>query len=180
MPTDSGSVRENRAPTCNNYDDSNCPTSASSAAQLPDRKRTDVRAHCSQQRLFPESKPYDRKNRLHPILPGDLLPLLIRPPVIRHAHLKDPNPRPKLGDLRRNLRLKTKSITLECDSIQYRLAEHLVTNFHVRQVQIGEHVAERRQHLVPQCVPVIKHTMRLAPHKARSKYHICLVINQRL
>jgi len=53
-----------------------------------------------------------------------------------------------------------------CTWFQHRFPERLVTNLHIGQVQIGEHVAEGGEEAVAKSVPIIQHSVRFADETA--------------
>src|SRR5918993_1875845 len=116
--------------------------------------------------LIGKSEPDDSQNRLHPVFPGDLLPFLVAAAVISHTNLINPKPRAHLGDLGGHLGLEAEPVALDVDPVDHVLAEHLVADLHVRQVQVGEHVAHGRQEPVAHRVPEVEHAMRLPDEPA--------------
>src|SRR5215213_1545914 len=60
-----------------------------------------------------KTKPHDRQDRLHAVLPRDLLPLLVAPPVVGDTDLVNSQPRAELGDLRGHFRLEAEAVALD-------------------------------------------------------------------
>src|SRR5579884_1527258 len=82
-------------------------------------------------------------------------------------------------NLGRYLRLETEAIGFQLDVVQHFAAEYFVARLHVRQVQISEHVGQRRQRLVGDVVPEIEHAMRLAD-ETRTVNHVGAIFQNRL
>ena len=84
----------------------------------------------------------------------DLLALLVGPPVIGNAHLV--NTQAHFRYLCDDFRLESEPVFFYLDALNDLSLEHLVTGFHVRQVQIREHVGEESQELVSQIMPEVE------------------------
>jgi len=52
--------------------------------------------------------------------------------------------------------------------------EELIAGFHVRQVQVGEHVGEEGEEFVAQGMPEKQDAVRVAAHEARSVHDVRL------
>jgi hypothetical protein len=98
------------------------------------------------------------------ILPVDLLSLLVGPSIIRDAHFIDPDIG-YLADLGRDLRFETKAFFLQVDRLYELRVEKLITRFHVRQIEIGEHVRKESEEFIPDGMPEKENSMRAATGK---------------
>src|SRR5439155_26542241 len=103
--------------------------------------------------------PDDATDRTDAVLPGDLLPRFIIPPVIRHGNFV--NSTAEARDLEGELGLEPEAIRPEPQALEEVRPEDLVARLHVRKVEIREHVGECRQEPVPDIVPEEKHSMGL-------------------
>src|SRR5262245_13806538 len=112
-----------------------------------------------------------------PVLPGDLLPGLVPAAMIRNGDLVDSAA--EMGDLGGELRLETKSIRFQDETLEHAGSKRLVARLHVRQVQVREHVREHRQEAIADIVPEEQHAMRL-PSEPRAVYHVGLAIQDGL
>src|SRR5262249_46497302 len=61
-----------------------------------------------------------------------------------------------------DLGLKAKAVSLEFDRVEHLASKDLVTNLHVGEVQVGQHVAEKSQTDIRDVVPEVKDTMGTA------------------
>src|SRR5687768_5757434 len=103
---------------------------------------------CHGRRLFEQAEPHDRQHRLYAVLPRDLLSLLVAAAVVGDADFEDTDAGADLGDLGGHFGLEAEAVAREGDLVEDRLAEDLVADLHVGQVQVREHVAQRREHAV--------------------------------
>src|SRR5438105_12549033 len=103
--------------------------------------------------LIAESKADNGQDGFNAILPRDLLSLFIAPPVIGDAYFEDSYSGPQLSDLRGNFGFEAEAVAFDLDAIEDALAEDFVADFHVGEVEVGEHVAEHRKHAVAEGVP---------------------------
>ena len=103
----------------------------------------------------------DAPDRAHPVLPGDLLPLGVRAARVTDPHLVDPAAHPRhLGG---HLRLEAEPVLLDSDLPDDLAAKGLVACLHVGQVDVGEHVRQGGEELVPHRVPVDEDSLRSPP-----------------
>src|SRR6266545_788338 len=120
---------------------------------------------------------HDAVERLQRVFQADFLALFVRSARIAHRNLVNaPRGAALLGDLRGDLRLEAEAVRLELNALQHLAAENLVAGLHVRQVQVREHVRQRRQHLVGDVVPEVQDAVTLAD-EARAVHHVGAVLN---
>lgn len=81
-------------------------------------------------------------NRSKSVFIIDLLTLSIGTTIIGDPHLIDYGA--TTSDFCCNFRFKTKTILDDCDALDQFALEHLITGFHIRQVDVGEHIGEHR------------------------------------
>ena len=110
------------------------------------------------------------------VFPADLLALFIRAPVVADGHFVDAQL--ALGALHHNLRLKAEAVRTDGDAFEQVSAENLVTGFHVRQVEIAEHVGNHREPLVDHGVPEGQHARLIAGEVARAEDRVGVPIQQ--
>ncbi len=68
--------------------------------------------------------------------------------IVRNAHLE--NAQAHLGYFGHNLRLKSEAILLDIDALNDVAAKYFVAAFHIRQIEVGEHVREDGKEVVRQ------------------------------
>src|SRR6266446_9750150 len=88
--------------------------------------------------LIEEPVPDDATDRADAVLPGDLLPRFIIPPVIGHGNFVDSAAEAR--DLESELGLEPEPIRPEPQALEKVGPEDLVARLHVRKVQVCEHV----------------------------------------
>src|SRR6185369_493246 len=96
--------------------------------------------------------------RCESILPRDFLSFAVISAEVRNRNFV--NTAAKLRDFSCNLRLKTESVFFDRHLCKQLAAERLVAGLHIREVQIGKHVREERQHSVAEGMPEEQHSMR--------------------
>jgi hypothetical protein len=117
-------------------------------------------------------------SRKHPILkdaihcpqsvfPINFLSLGIRAPVIRYADFIYPNIR-DAAYLDGYFRLKSKAFLLQVERLNNVTTEKLVARFHVRHVEIAEHVTQPCEHFITYGMPEEKKTMWSASSETRT------------
>src|SRR5262249_11950577 len=74
-------------------------------------------------------------------------------------------------DFDRELGLKTETVAAKLDGVENLTAKDFIANFHVGEVQVRQHIAEKRERLIADVVPVIQHAMGSAM-KAITEHHI--------
>src|SRR6266850_5760147 len=126
--------------------------------------------------LIEEPVPDDAPDRTDAVLPGDLLPRCIIPPVIGHGNFI--NSAAESRDLEGELGLEPEAIRAEPQALEEVRPEDLVARLHVRKVEIREHVGKCRQEPVPDIVPEEKHPMRLSP-ESRPIHDVRFVLEDR-
>ena len=99
----------------------------------------------------------NRVNRPDAILPVDLLSFRISPAVVRDSHFVHSTA--FTGKLRDNFGFNTKTIFFYLNRFNDRGMERFVARFHVRQINIGQHVGEHGQKLVAHHMPEKKDAM---------------------
>ncbi|EAU68603.1 hypothetical protein STIAU_8807 [Stigmatella aurantiaca DW4/3-1] len=100
----------------------------------------------------------------HPVLPANLLALLVGAAVVADGHLV--HAPAAAGDLRGDLGLEAEPLFLHPDGFQHLGAEGLVAGLHVREVQARGHVGEGGEHVVHHRVPEVEHPARRAGEAA--------------
>src|SRR5436189_227337 len=100
------------------------------------------------------------EHRRHPVAPGDLLPLGVGAAAVRDGQL--PDARARLRQPRCQFDLDPEPRRRERQPLQQVRTNHLVARLHVREVQIGEHVGDEREEVVPDGVPEEQDAMRAA------------------
>src|SRR5260370_3990600 len=109
----------------------------------------------------------NRVDRVEAVLPADFFPFVISPAVVGNAYFV--NAGLCFRQFRHHLRFKSKAIFPKIGTLHQRRAERFVAGLKIGQVQIRKHVREERQKSVPDHVPKIKHSMRVASHKTRTQ-----------
>jgi len=95
--------------------------------------------------------PQDDVGRLHAVLPPDLLPFPVCPPIIGDPHFIDAASGP--GYLGRDLRLNAETVLLNAQPLDNIGPEQFVAGFHVGEIQVGEHVGEEGEDSVSHIMP---------------------------
>ena len=119
----------------------------------------------------------DEPERRHPVAPVDLFTFLVSPAIINDGdfiHAKTVASR--LGG---DLRLDTEPVRLQREDPQTLGGECFVAGFHVREVDVVEHVGQEGQEPVAHRVPEIQH-LSLFTRKARAKDCVGLSLQNRL
>jgi hypothetical protein len=111
-----------------------------------------------------------RPDRRHGVLESDLLPLVVRPPVVGDRDLEEAIPAAR--DLRRDLRLDAEAGRLDGERLDHLAPEDLVAGLHVREIQVGQHVRDERQHPVPDGVPEVEDAALSPAEKTRAVHHV--------
>ena len=75
---------------------------------------------------------------MHTIAPADLLTLLIGSSGVRNTNLIDSTT--LFGDLGGDLRFKAEAVFLDRNALDHLAPEDLVTNLHIRQIEVGEYI----------------------------------------
>src|SRR5436190_20666530 len=101
----------------------------------------------------------DAVDRTEAVLVADLLSLFIGPAMVGDADLVDSRAAP--GQLGGDFRLEAEPVFLDLDRLDELAAECLIAGFHVREIQVGEHVGKKRQESVPDAVPEVEVAMRI-------------------
>src|SRR6185312_15090650 len=105
----------------------------------------------------------------HTVTPGDLLAFFVGAAVVPNWNLI--NSTAQARDFDRELRLETKTVTAELQRVEHLPPKHLITNFHVSEIQITEKIAEEREGMIAHIMPEVEHTMRAAVETI-AEYHI--------
>jgi hypothetical protein len=101
------------------------------------------------------------------VLPANFLALFKGSAVVGDAYFVDAD----FGDARnfgRHLGFKAKALFGQMQRLHHFALEELVAGFHIRQVQVGEHVGEEGEEFVAQGMPEKQDAVRVAAHEARS------------
>src|SRR5215210_676449 len=118
----------------------------------------------------------DRPQGLEGVLPADLLAFAVGAAEVADGHLEDPAL--ALGDLGRDLRLHGEVVGADGDRLDQRCPEDLVAGLHVRQVEVGEPVAERGQHPVAEAVAIVEDPAAVAGQETRAVDHVGAVFQE--
>lgn len=94
----------------------------------------------------------------HAVLPSDLFSLGVSAAVVGDPDLEDPHP--ETGGLGGQFRFDAETVFLDLDAREHLAAKDLVAAFHVREVDVREHVAEHGEEAVPDHVPIEDHPVR--------------------
>jgi len=116
----------------------------------------------------------DAINSSHAVLPANFLPLVIGSAVVGNTNLIDAAV--KFSNFSGYFRLKSKPIFLDSDLLNDLAAECLVAGFHVREIEVGKHVAQQCKKSVAHAVPKIYNPMGSATLESAAKHHIGLVL----
>src|SRR5580765_6815864 len=92
------------------------------------------------------------------VSPGNFLSFRVGAARIGDRYFIDPQV--SSGDFCSELRFESKTVRSKLHPLQYLASEHLVTGFHVRELQVREHVGEQRKKLVSGVVPKIVNPLR--------------------
>ena len=111
---------------------------------------------------------------MHAVFPSDLFAFRVGAAVIADADLV--NLALQLGDFRRDFGFEPEAVFLNLNGLNDLPPEQLVTGFHVREIEVREHVGKRGQHAIPDPVPIVENPVRLAARKARTEHDIGLVL----
>ena len=101
------------------------------------------------------------------VLPIDFLALIVGAAVIRYADLVESyarDPRKSGGDFG----FKTKAVFFQGQTLSNGGSNHFVTSLHIRQVEVGQTVAQKREKFVSNRMPKEEDPVGVASHKARS------------
>src|SRR5574341_180384 len=90
--------------------------------------------------------------------PSDLLPLGVRPAMVRDRHLVDPAA--ELGHLDRQLGLDPEPIRLKAETLEHVGPEDFVPDLDIAQVEVRGHVAEVGEEPIPDVVPEVEDAVR--------------------
>src|SRR5579864_6211911 len=99
----------------------------------------------------------DAPDRPQTILPADLLALGISSPGIADSDFVYATTQSR--NLGNNLRLETEAIFFDPDALNDFAPEDFVTNLHIGQIQVREHVGKLSQHPISDTVPIIQDAM---------------------
>ena len=86
---------------------------------LKERSTPTLPAEAGQNWSIREAESNNREDRLNTVLPRDLFPFFIAPPVVRHPDFKNAQPRSDLCHLGRDLRLEAEAVALDLDALKY-------------------------------------------------------------
>jgi hypothetical protein len=107
-----------------------------------------------------KTKADDAPQGLDAVFPGDLFAFFIGTAGIRNGDFV--NPPVAFCDFGGDFRFKPEAVGFQLDSLQDFAAENLVAGFHVRELEVGEDVGEKSEHLVGNVVPEIVDALRPA------------------
>ncbi len=93
----------------------------------------------------------DAVERGEAVSPRYLFAFAVVTTVIRDWEFVDPAS--QLRYLRGNLGFKPKTVFFDGDLLEYIAPEHLVTRFHVGEVQVRQHIGKERQELITNRMP---------------------------
>ena len=90
--------------------------------------------------------------------------------MIGNAHFE--NAQTAYGGFGDDFRFEAETVLLDWDALDDLAPEHLITGFHIRQVQVGEHVREQREESVAHTVPEIEYPVASAREKPGTDHHV--------
>src|SRR5438270_4426912 len=109
--------------------------------------------------------------------PSYFFPFFVGSTVVRDANFKDLAS--AFGHLRYKLGLHSKPIFFDAKRLDDFTPEYFVTRFHVRKIQVREHVRQESEKPVSDHVPKINHAVRLASEKTRTENYIGAMFENR-
>ena len=112
------------------------------------------------------------------VLPTDFLSFAIRAARIADRHFEDPGA--ALGELDRKLGFHVESGTFERNALQQVGASHFVAGFHIREIEVGNHVAQECEELVAESVTEEKGALVAARHEARTEHRVRVLVKKQL
>ncbi len=101
----------------------------------------------------------DTAQGTHPISPLDFFPFSVSAATIRNTNFIYPGV--QFCNLGSQLGFQTKSTLLDGYLLYYFLPEDLIARFHVREIEVGQHIRKQCQGFIPHHVPEIEDTMRV-------------------
>ena len=101
----------------------------------------------------------DAPQGFHAVAPADLFSFFVGSTVVGDPDLEDLQT--PMAQLRRDLRFEAEAVLFESDGLQHVAPDQLVARLHVREIQVREHVRERREQTVPDVVPEVEDTFVL-------------------
>jgi hypothetical protein len=109
------------------------------------------------------------------VLPADFFPLSVSSSMIRDRHFIDAAP--QLGEFNRNFWFETEAPRVNPDLLDNVRTKDLIANLHVREIKIGNDVAQGRKEAIAEIVPKVKHPVRTAV-EAVPENHVCLPLKK--
>ena len=107
------------------------------------------------------------------ILPADFLAFFKGSAVVGDTHFVDAD-FGDAGNFGRHLGFKAKALFGQMQRLHHFALEEFVAGFHIRQVQVGEHVGEEGEEFVAQGMPEKQDAVRVAAHEARTVHDVRL------
>src|SRR5207302_6788641 len=113
------------------------------------------------------AEPKNCGDRANAVLPANLLAFLIGATGVANGNLK--NARAALGQLDGNFRLDFKTLADKRHALQQCGSNHLVTGFHVGEIEVRDDIAQQSQEVISQLMTEEKNTAVFAGKKSRAK-----------
>ena len=123
-----------------------------------------------------KTEPENREDGAEAIHPVNLFPFLIRAAGISDGNLK--NARATLGELDGNLRLDFKTLADKRDAFQQCRSNHLVTGFHIGEIEVRNDIAQQGQETISKLMTEEKNTTVFAGEEARTKNGVGLLVQE--
>ena len=123
-----------------------------------------------------KAEPENREDGAEAIHPVNLFPFLIRAAGISDGNLK--NARATLGELDGNLRLDFKTLADKRDAFQQCRSNHLVTGFHIGEIEVRNDIAQQGQETISKLMTEEKNTTVFAGEEARTKNGVGLLVQE--
>src|SRR3989338_7190178 len=98
--------------------------------------------------------------------------------MIGDRHFIDPAT--ALRHFDRDLGLEAKAFRFDIDALEDLALKYLIADFHIGEIDIGEHIGKKGQELIPEIVPEKKHPVWAASIEARSIDYVRLPVQNRV
>jgi hypothetical protein len=117
-------------------------------------------------------------NGAETVSPAYFLAFLERSSVVAYADFVNSDFR-YFRNLGRHFGFETESVFLEFDRFYDVGAEQLVTRFHVGQIEVRKHIAQKRKDAVSDAVPEEQDAVRFAAHETAAVDHVGVTVENR-
>src|SRR5260370_24094310 len=124
------------------------------------------------------AKPENCDDRAKAVLPANLLAFLIGAAGVTNGNLK--NARAALGELDGNFRLDSKALADKRHALQQCGSNHLVTGFHVGEIEVRDDIAQQGQETISKLMTEEKNTTVFTGQKSRAKNGVGLFVQENL